>query len=343
MQARSFRFSRRATLGMMLALVGGAALTAAAPHARAADAAAGAATDWPTKPVSLIVPYAPGGFADTRVRLIARKLEGALGQPVVVENKAGAGGVVGTQQIARAKPDGYTIGTGNLAPMSVNPTLMPSIGYDARKDLAPVILIENSPLVLSVNTALKVETLQDLIALAKQSPGKLTFGSSGVGGAHHLSGEMFREQAGIDITHVPYKGGSLAATDLMGGHITMMFEMGYSALPAIQGKKIHPIAVTSASRLAVLPDVPTMAESGLPGFESYNWQGIIAPAGTPGPIIQKLNTVLNGILKDPEIVQAINDTGSQVGGGSPEEFGAFIQAETQKWAKVIEAGHIKLE
>ncbi|MFC4277317.1 Bug family tripartite tricarboxylate transporter substrate binding protein [Achromobacter aloeverae] len=299
--------------------------------------------DWPSRPVTIVVPYAPGGFADTRVRVIARKLEQKLGQPVVVENKAGAGGVVGTTFIARAKPDGYTLGTGNLAPLSVNPSLMQDIPYDVAKDLAPVILIENSPLVLSVGPTVKVDSVQQLIALAKKEPGKLTFGSSGVGGAHHLSGEMFREAAHIDIVHVPYKGGSLAATDLMGGHITMMFEMGYSALPAIQGKKIHPLAVTSAKRLAVLPNVPTMAEAGLPGFESYNWQGIIAPAGTPAPIVARLNRDLNDILRDPDIVKAINDTGSQAGGGTPEEFGAFIRSETAKWAKVIKEGNITLQ
>ncbi|MFQ1062437.1 tripartite tricarboxylate transporter substrate binding protein [Bordetella trematum] len=299
--------------------------------------------NWPSKPITLIVPYAAGGFADTRVRLLARKLGDALQQPVVVENKAGAGGVIGTAMVAKAAPDGYTLGTGNLAPLSVNPTLMPKLSYQVDKDLAPVILIENSPLVLSVNNDVPVSNLQELIALAKQKPGTLTFGSSGVGGAHHLSGEMFREQAGIDISHVPYKGGSLAATDLMGGHITMMFEMGYSALPAIQGKKIHPIAVTSAKRLDVLPDVPTLAEAGLPGFESYNWQGIIAPAGTPKPIIERLNTEFNRILQDPEVQQAIAQTGSQAGGGSPEDFGAFIKSETAKWAEVIKAGDIKLQ
>lgn len=299
--------------------------------------------NWPSKPITLIVPYAAGGFADTRVRLLARKLGDVLQQPVVVENKAGAGGVIGTAMVAKAAPDGYTLGTGNLAPLSVNPTLMPNLSYQVDKDLAPVILIENSPLVLSVNNDVPVSNLQELIALAKQKPGTLTFGSSGVGGAHHLSGEMFREQAGIDISHVPYKGGSLAATDLMGGHITMMFEMGYSALPAIQGKKIHPIAVTSAKRLDVLPDVPTLAEAGLPGFESYNWQGIIAPAGTPAAIIERLNTEFNRILQDPEVQQAIAQTGSQAGGGSPEDFGAFIKSETAKWAEVIKAGDIKLQ
>ncbi|AHV93516.1 tripartite tricarboxylate transporter substrate binding protein [Bordetella holmesii] len=320
-------------------------LLAAGLIAAAAGAAHGQDTgNWPrAKPITLIVPYAPGGFADTRVRILARKLGEALQQTVVVENKAGAGGVIGTNLIAKAAPDGYTIGTGNLAPLTVNPSLMPDVPYQVDKDLAPVILIENSPLVLSVNNEVPVKNLAELIALAKTSPGKLTFGSSGVGGAHHLSGEMFREQANIDIVHVPYKGGSLAATDLMGGHITMMFEMGYSALPAIRGKKIHPIAVTSAKRLDVLPEVPTMAESGVPGFESYNWQGIVAPAGTPAPIIARLNTEFNRILKDPEVQKAISDTGSQAGGGSPEAFGTFIRDETAKWARVIKAGNITLQ
>lgn len=308
-----------------------------------APAAAQDAADWPARPVTIIVPYAAGGFADTRVRLIAKKLEDRLGKPIVVENKAGAGGVVGTNLVANAKPDGYTLGTGNLAPMAVNPTLMPAISYDPIKDLAPVILIENSPLILGVNPSVPAQNVKELIALAKAQPGKLTFGSSGVGGAHHLSGEMFREQADIDITHVPYKGGSLAATDLMGGHITMMFEMGYSAMPAIKAGKVRALAVTSSHRLPVLPEVPTMAEAGLPGFESYNWQGIIAPAGTPPAIIARLNTELNAVLKDPEVLKAFEDTGSEAGGGTPEAFGDFIKSETAKWAKVIKEGNITLQ
>jgi tripartite-type tricarboxylate transporter receptor subunit TctC len=317
-----------------------AAALAMAALASFAQAAAQDASDWPQKPVTIVIPYAPGGFADTRMRLIASKLEPRLKQNVIVENRAGAGGVVGTTFIARAKPDGYTIGAGNLAPLSVNPSLMQSIPYDPVKDLAPVILIENSPLVLSVANTVKATDLKELIALAKASPGKLTFGSSGVGGAHHLSGEMFAEQAHIDITHVPYKGGSLASTDLMGGHITMMFEMGYAALPAIKGDKVRPIAVTASKRLSVLPDVPTMAEAGLPGFESYNWQGIIAPAGTPQPIIDRLNKELNAVLKDPEVAKAIEASGSQAAGGTPQEFADFIKSESAKWAQVIKEAKI---
>lgn len=296
---------------------------------------------WPNKSITLIVPYAPGGFSDTRMRLLARKLSDKIGQPVIVENKGGAGGVIGTALIAKAPPDGYTLGSGNLAPLAVNPSLMTKLPYDPLKDLAPVILIENSPLVLSVATALPVKTLAELIALASKTPGKLTFGSSGVGGAHHLSGEMFRESAKIDIVHVPYKGGSPAATDLMAGHLSMMFEMGYAALPSIQAGRVKPLAVTSQKRLAILPDVPTMAESGINGFESYNWQGIVVPAGTPAPIISRLNQLFNEILKDPDVAQAISSVGSEAVGGTPEQFGDFIRSETAKWAQVIRAANIQ--
>jgi tripartite-type tricarboxylate transporter receptor subunit TctC len=302
-----------------------------------------AAGNWPTKSVTLIVPYAAGGFGDTRMRLLARKLSDKLGQPVVVENKGGAGGVIGTAIVAKAAPDGYTIGSGHLAPLAVNPSMMQKLPYDVSKDIAPVILIENSPLVLSVANSVPVKNLGELIALAKKEPGKLTFGSSGIGGAHHLSGEMFREDAKIDIVHVPYKGGAPASTDLMAGHLSMMFEMGYAAMPSIKAGKIRPIAVTSAKRIDILPEVPTMAESGVPGFESYNWQGIIAPAGTPAPVIARLNTALNEILKDPDVVRAIAETGSQAAGGTPEAFGQFIETERQKWAKVIKAANIKPE
>jgi tripartite-type tricarboxylate transporter receptor subunit TctC len=299
------------------------------------------AKPWPNKSITLVATYAAGGFVDTRMRLLARKLADRFGQPVVVENKVGAGGVVGTAVIAKAAPDGYTIGSGNLAPLAVNPTLMTMLPYNPDKDIVPVILIENSPLVLSVSNSLPVKNLTELIALAKKEPGKLTFGSSGIGGAHHLSGEMFREIAKIDIVHVPYKGGAPASTDLMAGHLSMMFEMGYAALPAIKGGKIRPLAVTSTKRLALLPEVPTMAELGITDFESYNWQGIIAPAGTPAAIIAKLNAALNEILLDPDVLKQISDTGSQPGGGTPEDFAKFIRAENTKWAKVIKSANIE--
>src|SRR5690606_34548939 len=244
----------------------------------------------------------------------------------------------------RAKPDGYTIGSGHLAPLSVNPTLMPkNVPYNVQKDLVPVILVEEAPLILSVNKKVPVKNVSELIALAKKDPGRITFGSSGVGGAHHLSGELFANSADVEMTHVPYKGGAPAATDLMAGHIDMVFEMGYAAMPAIQADKVRPLAVTSAQRLPLLPDVPTVAEAGLPGFESYNWQGIVVPAGTPQEIVEKLNAAFNKILKKPEVIKAYEQTGGVVGGGTPEEFGKFIEGERVKWAQVIKEANITLD
>lgn len=304
---------------------------------------ASAQDNWPSKPITFVVPYAAGGFADTRMRLLARELADELKATIVVENKAGAGGIIGTEFVARAKPDGYTIGSGNLAPLSVNPTLMPkNVKYDVAKDIAPIVLVEESPLILSVSNQLPVKSVAQLIELAKKEPSKLTFGSSGVGGAHHLSGELFASEADIKLTHVPYKGGAPASSDLMAGHIDMMFEMGYAAMPAIDAKKVHPLAVTSAKRLPLLPDVPTMQEAGLKGFESYNWQGVIAPAGTPEPIISKLNTAFNNILKKPEVKKAFDATGGQPAGGTPEDFAKFIKSETKKWADVIKKANVSV-
>jgi tripartite-type tricarboxylate transporter receptor subunit TctC len=296
---------------------------------------------WPSKPIRIIVPYAAGGFADLRARQLGMRLDKLLGVTIIVDNKAGAGGVIGTDAIAKAAPDGNTIGMGNLAPLAVNVSLMKRLPYDPLKDLQPIIMIERAPLILMTHPDSGIKSVTDLIAQAKAKPGQFGFGSSGIGGAHHLSGEMLKMMTGIELTHVPYKGGGPAATDLVAGHIPLMFELGYSALPNLRAGKLRPLAVTSSKRLAVLPDVPTMAEAGVPGFESYNWQGVIAPAGTPAAIIARLNAELNAILKDPEIRKSIEDTGAQVGGGTPEEFASFIRAETATWAKVVAAAKIE--
>lgn len=300
-------------------------------------------SSWPNKPVRWIVPYAAGGFADIRARKIGIELAKNLGQPVVIENRAGAGGVIGTDAIAKAAPDGTTIGMGNLAALAVNVSLMRKLPYDPLKDLQPVILIERSALILTAGPGLPVNSLQELIAYAKANPGKLGFGSSGVGGAHHLSGEMLKLRTGIDITHVPYKGGAPAAADVMAGHLPMMFEMGYAAVPSVKSGKIRALAVTSSRRLPLLPEVPTLAESGLPGFESSNWQGVVVPAGTPRAIVDRLNKELNAILAMPEQRDAILSTASEVAGGTPEEFGALIRSETTKWADVVKAAKIQPE
>jgi tripartite-type tricarboxylate transporter receptor subunit TctC len=207
----------------------------------------------------------------------------------------------------------------------------------------PVILVETSPLILTAGPGLPANSVQELIALAKAKPGQIAFASSGIGGAHHLSGEMLRQMSNIDIIHIAYKGGAPAATDLLAGHVPMMFEMGYAALPSIKAGKIRALAVTSAKRLSVLPDVPTMQEAGVPGFESYNWQGVIAPAGTPRAIVERLNREINAILTQPASRNLIASTGSEVGGGTPEAFGALIRNETEKWGKIVRQAGIKPE
>ncbi len=299
------------------------------------------ADNYPEKSVRWIVPYAAGGLADTRARKIAEHLSRKIGQPVVIENRPGAGGTIGMNAIAKATPDGYTIGTGSLAPQSVNPWLMKNLAYDAEKDLVPVILVERGPLILSVGNKVPAKTLAELIALAKDKPGSLTFASSGVGGAHHLSGELLAVQAGIDIRHVPYKGGNLAATDVMAGHVPMMFEMGYAALPSLQSGKVRALGVTSSKRMPQVPDVPTIGET-LPGFEVYNWNGVVAPTGVPEARLEKLNQVLNEVLKEKEVADSIINTVSEVGGGTRKEFGDFISQESKKWRGVIEKAGIAI-
>ena len=319
-----------------------ALLTLACASILPAPALAQGAANFPNKPVRWIVPYASGGSADLRARQIASRLSEMWGQPVIVEAKPGAGGVLGTELLAKAPADGYTIGMGNFAPLSVNPSLMKSLPYNVQKDFAPVVLIERGPLVLMVNPATPVKSVKELIALAKTKPG-MGFASSGTGGSHHLSGEMFKAMAAIDIQHVPYKGGAPAATDLMGGHVDMMFELTYAAMPAIRGGKLRPLAVTSSERLSVLPDVPTMIESGIAGFESSNWQGVIVPAGTPRDIVQKLNVSINRVLAMPEVRDILVGQGNQVGGGTPDEFAAMIRSETTKWARVVKEAKIQAD
>lgn len=299
--------------------------------------------NWPAKPVRWIVPYAAGGFGDIRARKIGIDLARLLGQPVVVENRAGAGGVVGTDAVAKAAPDGYTIGMGNLAPLAVNVSLMKKLPYDPARDIQAVILLEKSPLILTAGPGLKANSVKELVAFAKANPGKVSFASSGIGGAHHLSGEMLRQATGIDIVHIPYKGGAPAAADVMAGHVPMMFELGYAALPSVKAGKVRAFAVTSTTRLSLLPEVPTMVEAGVPGFESYNWQGIILPAGTPRAIVERLNRELNAILAIPEQRASIVDNGGEVAGGTPEAFRDFVRSETAKWGEVVRAAKIQPE
>jgi tripartite-type tricarboxylate transporter receptor subunit TctC len=306
-------------------------------------AASWAEDKYPSKPITLVCPYAPGGNADLRSRQIGKFISEALGQPVLVDNKAGAGGNIGTGMIAQAKPDGYVIGMGNFAPLAVNPSMFEKLSFDPAKDLTPICLIEKGPLVLMVRPDSKYKSVKDIVAAAKANPGKLTFASGGLGGSHHLSGELFKQIAGIDMTHVPYKGGSLATVDLLGGQVDMMFEQMYSAAPNLRSNKLRGLAITSKTRSPLFPDIPTMQEAGVPGFEVQNWQGLIGPAHMPPAIVKLLNETCNKALADPMIRKQMLDQGNEIGGGTPEQFAAFAKSEEARWGKVVKAGHIKPE
>jgi len=301
------------------------------------------AQDYPVKTITFIVPYAAGGNGDIRGRQISQRLAAILGKPVVVENKAGAGGNIGTDAIAKAAPDGYTIGMGNFAPLAVNAALFKSLPFDPKKDLLPVALIERGPLVLMVNPKSAYRTVQDVVAAAKARPGALTIANGGIGGSHHLSAELFKQSAGIDMISVAYKGGSPATTDLMAGNVEMMFEQMYAAAPSIASGKLRPIAVTAKTRLAQYPQVPTFAEAGFPAVEVQNWQGVIVPRGTPPAIVARLNDAVNKALREPDMREKITSQGNEVVGGTPQEFAQFIASESEKWGKVVREARIKPE
>jgi len=302
-----------------------------------------AQSNYPAKPINFIVPYGAGGGADSRSRQIAQKMSVILKQPIIVDNKPGAGGNIGTELISRAAPDGYTIGMGNFAPMAVNKTLFGNLRYDPETDLTPIILIEKGPLVLVVNPSSPYKTVQDIVVAAKAKPGTLTFSSGGIGGSHQLSAELFEQNAGIEMIHVPYKSGSAGLTDLMAGNVTMMFDQMYSAMPSIKAEKLRPIAITSKKRSPLLPNIPSFAEVGYPKVEVLNWQGLIAPKGTPKAIIDQLNAAANEALKDPQLRELMLSQGNEIGGGSPAEFAALIKSESAKWGAVVKTANIKPE
>jgi tripartite-type tricarboxylate transporter receptor subunit TctC len=302
-----------------------------------------AQTTYPTKPITVVVPYGAGGSADSRSRQLAQKMSLILKQPFVIDNKPGAGGNIGTEFIAKAAPDGYTIGMGNFAPMAVNKTLFGNLRYDPETDLTPIILIEKGPLILVVNPNSPYKTIQDIVAAAKAKPGTLTFSSGGIGGSHQLSAELFMQNTGTQMIHVPYKSGSAALTDLMAGNVDMMFDQMYSAVPNIRADKLRPIAITSKKRSPLFPNVSSFAELGYPKVEVLNWQGFIAPAGTPKPIINALNKAANEALKDPQLRELMLSQGNEIGGGSPADFAALIKSEAAKWSAVVKAGNIKPE
>lgn len=317
--------TRRLAIGLAATLVAGAA------------AAQGA---WPTQPIKLVVPFAPGGTSDVLAREIAARLQVSLKQTVIVDNKAGAGGVLGADNVAKAAPDGYTLLLGTIATHAINPSLLPKMPYNAAKDFAPVILLGKISNVLLVGPGQPAQSVKDIIAQAKAKPGDLPFASAGQGTSQHLSGEVFKLSTGVDITHVPYKGSAPAIQDVMGGQVPMSFETVTVALPQIKAGKVRALAVTSAKRSAQLPDVPTMQEAGVAGFDVSSWQALYFPAGTPAAIVAKLNAEVQKIVAQPDVKAKMETLGLEYSPNSPQQFADFQKAEQARWAKVIKDGHV---
>lgn len=298
---------------------------------------------YPTKPVTIIVPFAAGGTTDILARIIGQALTAELGQSVVVDNRAGAGGNFGGQAAAKAAPDGHTLFMGTVGTHAINASLYKKMPFDPVKDFAPLTRVANVPNLLVANPAQPYKSVKDLIAYAKANPGKVNFGSSGNGSSIHLSGELFKSLAKVDMQHVPYKGSAPAVTDLLGNQIGIMFDNMPSAIQHVRSGKLVPLAVTTAKRSPELPNVPTIAEAGVPGYEATSWFGMFAPAGTPAPVLAKLNAAIVKVLAQPDVKKKINEQGAEVYSETPEQFAAFIQAESVKWGKVVKESGASLD
>ncbi len=309
----------------------------------AQTASPGSGQGWPSRPIRFIVPFPPGGGTDVNARIIAPRLSAALGQQVVVENRTGAGGMVGTEVVAKSAPDGYSMVIATIGPIAINQSLYAKMTYDPAKDLAPVTITGEVPNGLVVHPTLPAKTLKDLIALAKQRPRELNYGSSGAGAGDHLAAEMLSVMAGIRMTHVPYKGGPLAMVDLMAGNIQLIFATLATGMPYIRAGRVRTLAVAGAQRFALLPEVPTVAEAGVPGYAIHNWAGVFVAAGTPRPIIDRLNVEIVKALAPPDVRQKLLEMGLVAATNTPDQFASFIQSETVKWAKVVKDANLKLD
>ncbi len=293
------------------------------------------AQPYPSKPLRIIVPFAPGGSTDIVARILADKLATPLGQPVVVENRAGAAGNIGAEAVAKAPPDGYTLLMATTGVMAINNALYKNMTYDAAKELEPVSFTTSITNVLTVPLDLPARSMAELIALAKAQPGKLSFASSGAGSSTHLSGELFKSMAAIDVLHIPYKGSSQALVDLIAGRVSMIFDNMPSVLPYIRGGKLRGLAVTGSKRSPAMPELPTIAEAGVPGYESLSWSGIAVPAGTPRDVVMRLNREIGGVLGAGDVRQKLIELGADPVGGPPEAFAAHVRAEREKWSRLI--------
>jgi len=313
--------------------VGAALGTALVCVATAGPAAA--QTAFPTKPIRLVCPFPPGGTTDLVARLVAQKFTEAWGQQVVVDNRPGAGGVIGTEMVAQAAPDGYTVLLGSITTHAVNPALYKSLKFDPIKDFAPVSLVVSSPQLLAVHPSVAAKSVKEFVALAKAKPGQLNYGSAGTGTSPHLTFELFRSMAAIDVVHVPYKGTGPAITDLVGGQVQAMITGVVALMPHVKSNRLRALGVTSTKRVAALPDVPTVAESAVPGFDVSSWFGVFLPARTPRPIVMKMNQEIVKILTNPEVRQRLIDQGADPASGTPEEFAAYVKSEMTRWGQVV--------
>jgi tripartite-type tricarboxylate transporter receptor subunit TctC len=301
-----------------------------------------AQNDYPRKPIRIVVPVAPGGGTDFTARLLGQKLTEALGQTVVVDNRPGAAGNLGVELVAKATPDGYTL-VMPITSFPINPSLYSKLPFDTVKDFAPVVLAASAPLLLVVNPGVPAQSVKDLVALAKAKPGQMNYANSGSGTTAHLASELFKRMAGVEIVNVPYKGGGPAVIDLIAGQVQIFFSTIPAALQQVKAGRLRALAVTSSKRVTELPDMPTVSESGLPGFEVVGWFGLFAPAGTPKPVITRLNGELVKILGIPETRERLSGHGLIPGGGTPQELGQFLQAEIAKWGKLIKETGIRAE
>src|ERR1700690_3990942 len=306
-------------------------------------AGAARADEYPSHSIRLVVPYAAGGGADSVARIVAKRVAETIGQPIVIENRGGGGSITGTELGKNASPDGYTLLLGQSGPISINPAVYKDLPYDPQRDFAPISMTTSYPYIMVVNPALGVKTVQEFVALARSKPGQLNYGTTGVGAANHLVTELFDSRAGIKMTHIPYRGTALAVTDLLAGHVQVVFADPISALPHINAGTLRALAVTSKERSPVAPDVPTISESGYPGFDAIAWHGILAPANTPPAIINKLNTEIVAALKDPETKALLEKQAMQTVGNSPEAFASFIRQDIAVWKAVAEQAKVEVK
>jgi len=305
--------------------------------------AAAQAAEYPLRPVSVLVAFTPGGPSDVLARILGRRLHELLGQPFIIENRPGAGGNIAAEAAANAAPDGYTLLMGNNSILATNAALYKKLNYDPEKDFAPISLIGTQPNILVVNPQLPVNSMAELIDLAKARPGELNFASSGHGAAAHLAGELFKTEAKINIVHVAYKGAAPALHDVVAGHVQMMFATAASVIGLIKSGKVRPLAVTTLKRTELLPDIPTVAELGIPGFEATTWHGLVAPAGVSSEVVGTLHFAVETALKDPDVRASLADLGVDIIGSTPKEFDAYIKAEIPKWSAVVKASGARLE